>query len=438
MRSVKIRLAAAASAVCVLCMGLSGCGFGMSVENLLSPPILSEEQESVYEALKKGTEDDITLVYPRTGSYRSAYVFNDLDGDGGNEAVVFYERNNDDKGSVRVNILDTDENGQWRSVYDHAGAGTSIDQVFFTDLGGTGRVRMAIGYGYITPTEKTLKVYSFNNGILETEYSESYYKTVCMDMDRDGGEDIAVINCNNENHGASVSLVTDEGEGAVRTSYVRLSENTADMPSVVGGMIGSSTPALFIDGLLGSGRLSTEIIYCMNGRLRNPAGLSGSDLAQRTTREKGLYCRDVDNDGIVEIPESEPFPGYREGGDAVYMTNWNVYENYSVVKKYSSLTEPELGFSFMLPVRWEGLVTVKNDSITGEKVFYKYNTGLSDSRLELMRILVCDSETAAEKSLEGYVAAAASDTRVYMVRFGDTEDNLLLTMAEVNNNFYLY
>ena len=140
----------------------------------------------------------------------------------------------------------------------------------------------------------------------------------------------------------------------------------------------------------------------------------------------------------MEIPEREAFPGYRDRQDTQYITDWNVYENYSVVKKYSSLTDPYLGYAFMLPVRWEGLVTLKNDSTTGEKVFYKYNGSLEESRLELMRINVCSREDSEKRMLEGYTAAASTEDAVYMVRCGDTDDNLLLTTAEVSNNFYLY
>lgn len=421
----------------ILCTLLSSCGIGSTVDSMLSPPMISEEQSMIYSALVEATGEDISLIYPRTGDYRSSFVFYDLDGDSENEAAVFYSKITDGESSVRVNILDS-ENGQWRSVYDHAGAGSSVEQVFFTDLGGTGNIRMAIGYGYLTPTEKTLKLYRFEDGMLNTEYTESYYRTLSLDLDRDGGSDIAVINCNNENHSAYVSLVTDRGEGAYCASTVSLSENTVDLPHVIGGFIGEQTPAIFVDGLMSGGSLSTEIIYCVNSRLRNPANLPGSEIPSRTTRSQGLYCRDIDGDGIVEIPEREAFPGYRENTDMQYITNWNVFENYSIVKKYSSLTESDKGYAFMLPVRWEGLVTVKSDSVTGEKVFYKYNSSLRESRLELMRILVCSADTAAVRSLEGYTAAASGDNAVYMVKFGDTEDNLLLTFAEVSNNFYLY
>lgn len=389
------------------------------------------------EALKSAAGENISLVYPKSGEYRSAFIFYDLDGDGFDEAVAFYENSDDSEGNVRVNILDATD-GQWRSVYDHAGAGTSVEQVIISDIGGVGKNRMAIGYSYIAPTEKTLRVYSFDGNVLENEYSETYYKLLKLDLDKDGGEDIALINSNSDTRRAYISLVTDRGDGVDSVSKVELNENFADIPSVIGGKIGNDTPALFVDGVLGSGNLNTEIIYCINGQLRNPAGAAGSQISSLTVRSAGYYCRDIDGDGIVEIPSREPFPGYRETGDMQYITNWNVFENYTIVKKYASLTEAAKGYCFMLPVRWEGLVTVKNDPATGEKVFYKYNTSLRESRLELMRVLVCAPGDVASKALDGYVTAASGENAVYMVKFGDTEDNLLLTVAEVSNNFYTY
>ena len=98
---------------------LTGCGIGSSVDTLLLPPMLSDEQEAIYTALTASAGSNISLVYPRWGAYRSAFVFYDLDMDGADEAVVFYDDVDDSENSVRANILHRENNG-WRSVYDHA------------------------------------------------------------------------------------------------------------------------------------------------------------------------------------------------------------------------------------------------------------------------------------------------------------------------------
>ncbi|MGN1089697.1 MAG: hypothetical protein ACI4Q6_04790 [Huintestinicola sp.] len=416
---------------------MSGCGLGAPAENLLVPPMLSDGQKAIYEALEDAAGRDISLVYPRSGAYRSAFVFHDLDDDGSDEAVVFYMRRGDDSGSVRVNIMGFD-GSEWHSLYDHAGAGPSVEQVSFTDPAGDGRTCMAVGYSYMSPKDKMLKIYSFSDGVLKTEYSESYYRTMRLDLDRDGSEDIIIINADTENHGAYVSLVSDRGNGIECVGTAELVNASADIPSAIKGYIGSSTPAVFVDGLSAGGNLSTEIIYCVNGELRNPSALENSELPSLTSRINGLYCADIDGDGIVEIPSREPFPGYRDGNDIQYITNWNVFEDYTITKKYSSLTSASKGYCFTLPVRWEGQVTVKKDSSTGEEVFYIFNSNLPRSSTELMRIAVCSSSEAEVKTEQGYRSICENGDTIYMVRFGDSEDNLMLTEAEVENNFYLY
>ena len=117
------------------------------------------------------------------------------------------------------------------------------------------------------------------------------------------------------------------------------------------------------------------------------------------------------------------------------MTEWNVYENYTLVNKYSSLYEPRSGYCFMMPVRWDGVVTLRTDSSSGEKVFYKFNTTLAESRLELMRIAVCSPSQKDDYIKKGYYEAV-SGAETIMVQPGDTNDSLVLTPAEVENGMY--
>ena len=54
---------------------LSGCSLTpASMESLLSPPMRTEEQSEIYQALIRSVNSNISLVYPRSGSYTSAFV----------------------------------------------------------------------------------------------------------------------------------------------------------------------------------------------------------------------------------------------------------------------------------------------------------------------------------------------------------------------------
>ena len=87
---MKARLLGAVTAAVML---LSGCTFSTSIDGLLSPPKLSLEQEQIYDALRRAAGSSISLKYPKTGGYLSAFIVSDIDGDGEDEALVFYEKN---------------------------------------------------------------------------------------------------------------------------------------------------------------------------------------------------------------------------------------------------------------------------------------------------------------------------------------------------------
>ena len=419
---------------------LSGCS-SSSVDTLLTPPKLSEEQSAVYEALTKSVGKDIRLQYPKSGDYRSAFIFADIDGEPDKEAVVFYEKTGEAQGgsNVRVNIIDR-RDGKWTSVYDHAGMGSEIDRVIFSDVGGSGSTSIIIGYTLLSG-EKSVRVYSYENNVLIPEYSDSYSTMFVSDLERDGKNELVLIRPNNQQKKASVGLVSTVEDGRIaETSNVALNENTTDFVNIASGYVGTGTPAIFIDSLSG-GKLSTEIIYSVNGQLRNPLYLGEAGMVEQTVRPAGYPCTDIDLDGIIEIPTQTPFPGYTENsvGIKLYSTEWNVLENYSITKKYSSYYNIAEGYCFILPSRWAGgVVTAKPDSVTGEIVFYKYRIDLTNSTEELMRIAVVSQAETSAMLDEGYMLVKSSNNTNYLVKCPDISDEpLILTCTEISNSFYI-
>ncbi|MCH5348266.1 MAG: hypothetical protein J1E40_02990 [Oscillospiraceae bacterium] len=418
----------------------TGCSFGGSVDLLLSPPRLSEEQSAVYNALISSVGKEVKLQYPRAGAYRSAFVFANIDNEPDEEAVVFYEKSGESEGggNVRINIIDRID-GSWISVYDHAGAGTGIDRIIFSDIGTSGTTSMIIGYTLLSG-ERSAAVYSYNDGRLYTEYSDSYSTMFVTDIDRDGAEELVLIRPENQIKKAAMSLISGRTEdGSFReTASVALDPNASEFVNIASGYVGTDTPAIFIDGLSG-GQLTTEIIYSVNGQLRNPLYLGESAMIENTRRPAGYLCTDIDIDGIIEIPTVSTFPGYsQDSRDSIYSTNWNILDNYNIVKKYSSYYSAANGYCFILPSRWDGVVTVKIDSATGDVVFYKFRIDLTNSTTELMRITSADASETSALLEEGYMVIKSNNNINYLVKSPDIEDEpLVLTMTEISNNFYV-
>lgn len=416
MRKNKV-VTALAAAFCSVFM--AGCSFGGSVDSLLSPPKLSEEQNAVYDALIRSAGKDIRLKYPRSGEYRSAFVFANIDSEPDREAIVFYEKTGETEGggNVRINIIDR-RGGKWTSVYDHAGAGTGIDRILFSELGGSGRQSVIIGYTLLSG-ERSVQVYDYEDGLLTSKYSDTYSTMFTADLERDGKNELILIRPGNQMKKASASLVSIDPESgeALETSGVALDESATEFVSVAAGYVGKETPAVFIDGLSG-GQLTTEIIYSVDGQLRNPLYLGESGLIEKTRRPAGYTCTDIDLDGVIEIPTLSLFPGYSEdsSGTKLYSTDWNIFDNYSITKKYSSFYNIGEGYCFILPSRWDGIVTAKRDSATGEVVFCKFRTDLLNSTVELLRIAVASEEETGTLLEEGYMVLKSNNKTNYLVK----------------------
>lgn len=414
---------------------LTGCTLGGSAENLLSPPVLYEEQEDIYSALIKSTGEDIVLQYPRSGARRSAFILDDIDGSGEDEAIVFYST----REQLRINILDKDENGKWQSVCDIPGSGSSIDRVQIASIGKADRTSIIIGFGE-SGSDRMLKVYGYSDGVVSEKYSDTYSSFFTYDLNGDGEDGLCIIRSNNENIGrkADFSVITDTGTQVEKKDTVSLNDKASDFVGVVLGNVGENTPAVFIDEIAG-GQLSTEIIYLVGDTLRNPLYLDERQMISDTTRSKGYYSADIDLDGITEIPTLSYFPGYdQDDRDGFIATNWNVYSNFTINKKYSSYYDIEKSFCFILPGRWDGLVTIKRDSHNGDIVFYKYFADLLNSDTELLRLSAVTADYYDEKSENGYVWLKSRDNMHYFYKLPEASDEPLTpTTAEIVNNFYI-
>lgn len=437
----KMRFALVSAALVFCSAFMTGCSLGGSVDSLLSPPKLSKEQNAVYDALIRSVGKDIRLKYPRAGEYRSAFVFSDIDSEPDREAVVFYEKTGETEGggNVRINIIDR-RGGKWTSVYDHAGAGTGIDRILFSELGGSDRQCVIIGYTLLSG-ERSVQVYSYENGLLTTEYSDSYSTMFTADLERDGNNELILVRPENQMRKASLSSISADPENGeiTETSSVALDESATEFVSVASGYVGKETPAIFIDGLSG-GQLTTEIVYSVDGQLRNPLYLGESGLIEKTRRPSGYPCTDIDLDGVIEIPTLTLFPGYFDdsAGTKLYSTDWNVFDNYSITKKYSSFYNVSEGYCFILPSRWDGVVTVKRDAATGEAVFCKFRADLLNSTVELLRIAVASEEETGALLDEGYMVLKSNNKTNYLVKCPDLEDEpLILTGTEISNSLFL-
>lgn len=429
---------AAVSAAAVL---LTGCTFGTSIDNLLAPPKQSIEQEQIYSALTEAVGSGIRLKYPRSGKYLSAFIIEDIDSDGTNEAVVFYERNGlgVDERTLRINVLDQD-GGRWRSVCDTAAAGSEIEKVMISRLGSNERLNLVIGSSLINRSEKNVTIYNYDS---ETEsivptFSESYSFIDITDLDGDGTNDFLLLSGSVNNSKAAAEVYKLDDAGKYHQYLCELSSSFTEFDSLSYGRLPDGRTGLYIDAVSGSGSIQTDVISMDENGLKKVFG--ASEISYSTVRPSGCSSYDIDDDGELEIPVQFIAAGYEDvsEGDQIKLTDWmSINAHGSLERKYTSYYSIGEGYVFVFPYKWRDRVTAKRDAINDEIVFCAYENGAAGR--ELLRLYYADDPVSREDRLSaGYMLLHTKGDPAYLAlipQSGDNSDGLSLTAGDVAIGF---
>lgn len=435
---MKIRMLAAIALIVII---FTGCAVNAGVDTMLTPPKLSEEQEQIYQALIKSVNSKISLKYPKSGANLSAFIVDDIDSDDEDEAIVFYELESikAEGKSLRINILDKVD-GEWSSVYDYSAEGVEVERVIISRLGEADRMNIIVGYTMVNPDEKQVIVYNYKDGVLKKNLSEAYSILDVRDLDNDGNNELLIVVNQTASKKARARVLKLSSECKYLESFVELNTNIVEFKQLIYGLVDNGVRGIYIDEVIGANALQTEIFTFENGLLRPRYGrISEMDMGKdlNVIRPASNKTMDIDGDSVLEIPINEVFSGYGDypEPERLYKTNWFVFENNTLVKKYESYYSITKGYSFMFPSRWQGQVTAKIDSINDEVVIYKYDGQLKENMKELMRIAVVEKGNIEDKSNEGYEVMKTKGEVGYLVWISpDTQEPLVPTKSEVMFN----
>lgn len=423
----KNRIKACLLASLMLTITLTGCAFGSSIVNLMTPPKLSVEQEQIYSALTDAAGSSISLKYPRSGKYLSAFIVEDIDSDGGNEAIVFYERTGltMEENTLRMNVLDQDGD-KWRSVSDDPVEGAEIEKVMISKLGSNNRVNIIIGSSLINRSEKNVTIYNYvpEEGRLSPNFSSSCSFIDVTDLDSDGQNEFLLLAGSAMGAPAAAEVYKLNEDGIYHKYSERLSGNFTEFDSLRYGDIGGGRRGLYIDALSGTGAIQTDVIYMDNTGLNKVFETPEDSLV--TVRPAGCSSSDIDDDGILEIPVQVIAPGYEDVSESEQMklTNWNyISSDDRLERKYTSYYSVKEGYIFVFPQRWRNKVTVKRDNVNGgEIVFCEYSNGQAGR--ELMRIYCAEDTASREDRLSnGYMLLKTRGENSYLAYIPSSSDN---------------
>lgn len=301
--------------LCVIMILLcSGCSLNFfSVESLMSPPSQSGKNGEVEEAFKKlMAEKNIQLRTPQSGDYQTAFVLFDINSDGLEEAVVFYTDSSIDA-SVRMSFLEC-VNDTWVISADVKGAGSGIYDVSFSDMDNDGIFEIFVGWSlFDSKTAKIVSIYEVSAGekgifTLNTLGNEYYNSKSITDFNGDDKDDLMLIYLDDtgavqKSYFRCFSL--SESNEFVKYSDVKIDSQISSVSKIQFDTVrhsGELCKRVFIDCIKNESSMFTEMLYWDFEDLKAKRGVKNP--ASDTLRSSRVYCRDIDGDGLLEIPSN--------------------------------------------------------------------------------------------------------------------------------------
>lgn len=382
--------------ITVVCLTLSGCDFNIaSVDSLMRPPKLSGDSSLLQEAFENSVNysESVIMKTPMSGDNRSSYLFYDLDNDETQEAFVFYS----DPAVEDVAYVSAFKkiDGNWSCVSNIEGRGEDVYEVSFADINGDGIKEIVISWNSTSQVElanfsdfgssrnRTMTIYSYNGSSFTLIKTEVFTKAFIDDLNGDNADELFVLNIDLSNQtkntvGRIISF--NSAYKVVNEEEFTITGMLEILNVVTDNYISNDEvhTRLYIDGLISETGVLTEVIDITHSdfAVKLPLYESNVSEAPLTLRDVRTNSRDIDNDGIVEIPTLETLVSGTSISSAsadampLNLTVWSELKDGLIVADFKCLLNSTYGYMFVFPEDSVGKVTVVYNTDTTTLTFY--------------------------------------------------------------------
>ena len=340
---------------------LGGCLKISTPEDMLIAPELNKEKKDMKEAVEKFRPANTNLypVYFSENKKSVNMIVSDLDEDSVSEIISFYKNKSDDK--IGMFILKK-ENSLWVKYADTMFDTYEISNVNVSDLNGNNKKEVIVetyenNSGFNTKSYSIAYINQSNN--IDFIKEIPYIVLKIFDIDSDGIKEIFSVTKSNKDSGYIMNV--DRFDGHVIVSKEKKELKKVENPyDITVGLLYEDKMAVFIDYMKNNTFEDTDIIiYNKNANMYVP--LSEYEEYQNKGYVFNIRCRDIDNDGVIELAYKYKAPSYK-----VPVQDFKaglVYGYFKMDKNYNltlvrEIYDDDNGYSINIPSSFKGKYTI--------------------------------------------------------------------------------
>ena len=406
---------------------------------LMRPPYPAGEARKIQEQLTKEL-GVFTLKYPKNGDYRSAIIRVDLNGNGTEEALVFYRK--DASEPISLAVLGQNEKG-WQVLDTRKSEGGEVERVMFGNVNNDKCTEIIVGWTMYSTGLNIISAYSFNenriNPIDVREFSETQASNISVaytdmqihDFDNDGCDEIIASYINLSEVTATAKLIefhrgVDDSNAMSVTDTAPLDGHVLYYVGVKKAKLDDNVFGVALDGYKDNSKMVTEYIYwdSLSGDLKTPFYSEEDKSVVCTARSIYTTSRDIDSDDVLDIPVTEYLPGYDDASDSpMYLTSWYNADfeqsGYNFIRRKRTVINTAENYSVTWQSSWDDNVTCRIDEKNRILYFYHYQKDKFAFSDEIFRIRVFSVEEW-ESQLDELATAGSLPDYIVLDRSGDT------------------
>ncbi|MEV5029450.1 FG-GAP repeat domain-containing protein [Paenibacillus sp. LPE1-1-1.1] len=353
----------------LLCLA-TGCRYTAAPADLLQKPAIAPEKQAIVQAIEKNLPAYSKLTLPLREDHMEAIRLMDVDGDGAKEAVVSYY-NEYSSPELMVFKYTAPEWKPWVLVQQPLAR--LMNWLKIEDLDKDGRMEIMIGWIGAFDSPNVLEIYSFNTKpvrndtgklILQPVETLPYSYGDTGDINEDGRLELAILS----EIGTTQEMAMPEyhltlynwKNGGMRELYTEnLYKDVNQYDRLNIGRISPRHRGIILEASTGAHSTYTAMYVWERNKLQLvfPTGLEGQEGLNGTP----TMSKDINADGILELPWAKEAPGYRDiaYADSKWLNEWMQWDGKEGFEKITEeFTDYRYGIQLRIPEQWMGRYTL--------------------------------------------------------------------------------
>lgn len=422
--------------LCIFLIGVifSGCNFRMasSIDDLVSPIPPFGDNADVQKALDTYNKNRYSLKTPKKGNYITSYSFYDIDKDGVDEAIAFYEPS-DDLGTISMAMI-KNNNEQWVVVDSVQGIGKDVYSLSFEDVNGDKQDELIVCWDVISNSSNhELCVYNYSASkdkilLRQIGKSKTVNNYICLDMNKDSVDELLLFEINTGNSTKAKAQLFS----LKKNSFELLGETKLDSHIVSYSNLhiekAEEEVRVYADAICADGAsMLTEIIYWSNryDSIVSPFYSYSTGMTKETRRNARINSTDIDSDKLVEIPTDKSIKGIPKKVKAV---DWKIYKNTTLVHSNYSLVAVDDGYSVIIPDSY-----INNISVSYNDKKHILSVKMKSDKSDVFSVASVLKTAYSKEDYKNFAVVCEESGYYYLAKVSDSNKDI--TLKDIKNSF---